>query len=76
MFLSVQSLAGAVQQLEAQLETEQEKLATLVKNLSMDGTGGGLQKQQQQEEEHVSEEWLQSLKQRRKVCISSSPTLQ
>lgn len=45
-----------------QLEVEQEKLATLVRNLAMDGS----QKQQDQEE-GVSEEWIQSLKERRKV---------
>ena len=52
-----------MQQLESQLEVEQEKLATLVRNLAMDGS----QQQKQTEEVGVSEEWLQSLKERRKV---------
>lgn len=58
----VQSLTCAVHQLEAQLEVEQEKLATLARNLSMD-----VSQQKQEREESVSEEWLQSLKERRKV---------
>lgn len=47
--------------MESQLEVEQEKLATLVRTLAMDGS------QQQKQEVGVSEEWLQSLKERRKV---------
>lgn len=57
-----------MQQLEGQLEVEQEKLATLVRNLAMDGG-----QQKQNEDVGVSEEWIQSLKERRKVS-SPSPS--
>ncbi len=50
-----------MRELEGQLDVEQEKLASLVRSLSMDVS------QQHQQEETVSEEWLQSLKGRRKV---------
>ena len=60
----VQSLTSAVQHVEGQLETEQEKLATLVRNLATDGSQ---QQPKPGEEGPVSEEWLQSLKERRKV---------
>ena len=50
-----------MRELEGQLDVEQEKLASLVRSLSMDVS------QQHQQEETVSEEWLQSLKERRKV---------
>lgn len=63
----VQSLAGIIQQLESQLEVEQEKLATLIRNLSMDASQ---RKREREPEEVISEEWLQSLKERRKVCIN------
>ena len=61
----IQALYEAMERVKTSLETEQEKLATLVKNLSVDpsqteGTEKG-------EEPAVSEEWLQSLKERRKV---------
>lgn len=63
----MQSLYQAIERVKTSLETEQEKLATLVKNLSADpsqqGAGG------QKEEQPVSEEWLQSLKERRKVRV-------
>lgn len=68
MFL--QSLTCAIQQLESQLEMEQEKLATLVRNLADVG------RQKQAPEEAVSEEWLQSLKERRKVGICKATTWQ
>lgn len=55
-----------MQHVEAQLEVEQEKLATLVRNLSVDVS---LQQKQADIEETVSPEWLQSLKERRKVGI-------
>jgi hypothetical protein len=54
-----------MERVKTSLETEQEKLATLVKNLSVDPsqTEGA----EKGEEPAVSEEWLQSLKERRKV---------
>ena len=60
-----QSLYQAVERVKTSLETEQEKLATLVKNLSADPAQRGVE--EQKGEEPVSEEWLQSLKERRKV---------
>ena len=50
-----------MRELERQLDVEQEKLASLVRTLSTD-VG-----QHKQQEEAVSEDWLQSLKERRKV---------
>lgn len=61
----IQALYEAMERVKTSLETEQEKLATLVKNLSVDPsqTEGA----EKGEEPAVSEEWLQSLKERRKV---------
>ena len=54
-----------MERVKTSLENEQEKLATLVKNLSVDPSQTkGVEKG---EEPAVSEEWLQSLKERRKV---------
>ena len=64
----MQSLYQAMERVKTSLETEQEKLATLVKNLSADPSQEGVG--QQKEEEPVSEEWLQSLKERRKVQLN------
>ena len=50
-----------MRELERQLDVEQEKLAGLVRTLASDTT------QSKQQEETVSEDWLQSLKERRKV---------
>ena len=47
--------------METVLETEQDKLAALVRNLATDMT------HHKRETEAISEEWLQSLKERRKV---------
>ena len=55
-----------MERVKTSLESEQEKLATLVKNLSADPSqmeAAGEQKG----EEPISKEWLQSLKERRKV---------
>ena len=49
--------------LEGKLETEQEKLAALERNLS----GEMNPSSQESEEQAVSEDWLYSLKERRKV---------
>ena len=68
MILScIQALYEAMERVKTSLETEQEKLATLVKNLSVDPsqTEGA----EKGEEPAVSEEWLQSLKERRKVRV-------
>lgn len=65
LIVPVQSLAQTVRDLESHLEAEQEKLSALVKSLSLDGG-----QVEEQCEEVVSEEWLQSLKERRKVSLS------
>ena len=63
---SVQELYEAMERVKTNLETEQEKLAALVKSLSGDPSQAeGATKKG--EEPSVSEEWLQSLKERRKV---------
>ena len=59
-----QALYQAMERVKTSLETEQEKLATLVKNLSADPSK---ETAAEQKSEPVSEEWLQSLKERRKV---------
>ena len=61
ILLCMQCLLRAIQQVESQLEVEQEKLAALVRNLAMGPA------QPKEPEAAVSEEWLQSLKERRKV---------
>ncbi len=48
-------------------DAEQEKLASLERSLSGDVQPVTPGQQQEQEEELVSEEWLHSLKERRKV---------
>ena len=58
-----------MERVKISLETEQEKLATLVKNLSADPSKEGVG--EQKNEEPISEEWLQSLKERRKVSSGS-----
>ena len=62
-----------MERVKTSLETEQEKLATLVKNLSADPSKEGVG--EQKNEEPISEEWLQSLKERRKVSSGSMTSL-
>ena len=66
--LLLQSLLGAVRQVQSSLETEQEKLASLERNLS--GTAEDPIPIPASSEQGVSEEWLQSLKGRRDVSSS------
>ena len=67
-FMSVEDLVRAVGSVRASLEAEQEKLAGVVKSLACGGVrsesvgSGGV------EEVEVSEEWLGSLRERKKVC--------
>ena len=61
----IQALYEAMERVKTSLETEQDKLATLVKNLSVDPSQ--VEGAEKGEEAVVSEEWLQSLKERRKV---------
>ena len=67
-FISVEDLVRAVGSVRASLEAEQEKLAGVVKSLACGGVrsegvgSGGV------EEVEVSEEWLGSLRERKKVC--------
>ncbi len=56
-----------ITELESKLEAEQKKLASLERSLSGEIQPVTPGQQQEQEEEHVSEEWLHSLKERRKV---------
>ena len=63
----IQALFEAMERVKTSLETEQEKLATLVKNLSVDPSQ--TEEVEKGEEPAVSEEWLQSLKERRKVRV-------
>ena len=67
MIFCIQALYEAMERVKTSLETEQEKLVTLVKNLSVhpSQTEGA----EKGEEPAVSEEWLQSLKERRKVRV-------
>lgn len=58
-----QALFEVIADLEGKLETEQEKLAALERNLS----GEMNPSSQESEEQAVSEDWLYSLKERRKV---------
>ena len=60
-FDSLEELQKAVGMTQASLETEQEKLSDLVRSLA----GGGVETVQ----EKMSEEYLHSLKERRKVCV-------
>ena len=63
----MQALYQAMERVKTSLETEQEKLATLVKNLSADPSKETVA---EEKSEPISEEWLQSLKERRKVtCV-------
>jgi len=59
----LQALLDLISDLEGKLEAEQEKLASLEKNLSGEAGPGS----QDQGEGPVSEDWLHSLKERRKV---------
>ncbi len=56
-----------ITELESKLEAEQEKLASLDRSLSGEIQPVTPGQQQEQEEEYVFEEWLHSLKERRKV---------
>ena len=67
LLFAVQSLLGAVRQVQSSLETEQEKLASLERNLS--GAAEDPITIPASSEQAVSEEWLQSLKGRRDVSI-------
>ena len=62
----MQALCGMVCELEGRLEMEQEKLSALVHSLA-----GDMEQQpsQHQKDQPVSEDWLCSLKERRKVRL-------
>ena len=61
----LQALLELISDLEGKLEAEQEKLASLEKSLSGEVGPGS----QNQGEGPVSEDWLHSLKERRKVRV-------
>ena len=68
-FTTVEELRKEVASVRGSVEAEQEKLASVVKSLSGGGgvAGGGVASGGVEEEEEVSEEWLDSLRERKKV---------